>query len=57
MLTHTLKINKVDEQNKPLSGAEFALYRNNVDSGKLKFVDPECEVVSSAKKMGITFGE
>ena len=23
----------------PLSGAEFALYRNNVDSGKLKFVD------------------
>jgi hypothetical protein len=39
VLTHTLKINKVDEQNKPLSGAEFALYRNNVDSGKLKFVD------------------
>ena len=26
-------------------------------AGKLKFVDPECEVVSSAKKMGITFGE
>lgn len=39
VLTHTLKINKVDEQNKPLSGAEFALYRNNVDNGKLKFVD------------------
>ena len=39
VLTHTLKINKVDEQNKPLSGAVFALYRNNVDSGKLKFVD------------------
>ena len=39
VLTHTLKINKVDEQNKPLSGAEFALYRNNVDSGKLKFVN------------------
>ena len=39
VLTHTLKINKVDEQNKPLSGAEFALYRNNVDSDKLKFVD------------------
>ena len=39
VLTHTLKINKVDEQNKPLSGADFALYRNNVDSVKLKFVD------------------
>ena len=39
VLTHTLKINKVDEQNKPLSGAEFALYRGNVDKGKLKFVD------------------
>ena len=39
VLTHTLKINKVDEQNKPLSGAEFALYKNNVDSGKLKFVE------------------
>ena len=39
VLTHTLKINKVDEQNKPLSGAKFALYRNNVDSVKLKFVD------------------
>ena len=39
VLTHTLKITKVDEQNKPLSGAEFALYGNNVDSGKLKFVD------------------
>ena len=39
MLTHTLKINKVDEQNKPLSGAQFALYRGNVDKGKLKFVD------------------
>ena len=39
VLTHTLKINKVDEQSKPLSGAEFALYRNNVDSDKLKFVD------------------
>ena len=39
VLTHTLKINKVDEQNKPLSGAEFALYRNNVDSGKLKIVN------------------
>ena len=26
-------------------------------AGKLKFVNPECEVVSSAKKMGITFGE
>lgn len=39
VLTHTLKINKVDEQNKPLSGAQFALYRGNVDKGKLKFVD------------------
>ena len=39
VLTHTLKINKVDEQNDPLAGAEFALYRGNVDNVKLKFVN------------------
>ena len=39
VLTHTLKINKVDEQNEPLAGAEFALYRGNVDNVKLKFVN------------------
>lgn len=39
VLTHTLKINKVDEQNKSLAGAEFALYRENVGKGKLEFVD------------------
>lgn len=39
VLTHTLKINKVDEKNEPLAGAQFALYRDTTDYTKLRFFD------------------
>lgn len=39
VLTHTLRINKVDETGAALAGAEFALYRGDVDSDKLRFVN------------------
>ena len=38
-------------KNKPLSGAEFALYRNNVDSGKLKLLMKEMELIELLQQM------